>query len=56
MGESKIDLSSDEVIIIGGVLEMRGIRHLIKHFFTNFHRQISQTCTHSSSGYIHDFR
>ena len=24
MGESKIDLTSDEVIIIGGVLEMRG--------------------------------
>lgn len=24
MGETKIDLTSDEVIIIGGVLEMRG--------------------------------
>ena len=24
MGESKIDLTADEVLIIGGVLEMRG--------------------------------
>jgi hypothetical protein len=24
MGETKIDLTSDEVLIIGGVLEMRG--------------------------------
>lgn len=28
MGESKIDLTADEVIIIGGVLEMRGIESL----------------------------
>lgn len=31
MGETKIDLTSDEVIIISGVLEMRG---------TNFSNQI----------------
>lgn len=29
MGESKIDLTSDEVIIISGVLEMRGKEILI---------------------------
>lgn len=32
MGESKIDLTSDEVIIIGGVLEMRGKIIITLHF------------------------
>lgn len=30
MGETKIDLSADEVMMIGGVLEMRGIKILLE--------------------------
>lgn len=33
MGETKIDLTSDEVIIIGGVLEMRGTS-VSGHYFS----------------------
>lgn len=38
MGESKIDLTADEVIIIGGVLEMRGT------FIQNFTRFLFEYC------------
>jgi hypothetical protein len=36
MGETKIDLTSDEVIIIGGVLEMRGKSIILCHICLKF--------------------
>lgn len=40
MGETKIDLTSDEVIIIGGVLEMRGKSIILCHILSQIYFMI----------------